>query len=245
MADIEIGPSTDDDMKFILGWLKAEEDEVGVGFWCNRNIVEECHDEGGLLVLREDGKAVAFQLGMLLRPGIMEVRLDCRGKGYGRMLVERRIHEAKEKDWCLLHIECTPFTSRPFWERMGFTVEPLPGNQAYMVLARKFDLPAGLPRVQVRISFFPEGVLYGKVKPAALRVWEPEAVRLPDGTIELGQRAVGFQRYGAIGDLVAEIIVDGRQVFFDKAKRDRVYDLGLEQQSVTYAWYIELHQPGG
>lgn len=112
-----------------------------------------------------------------------------------------------------------------------------------MVLAKTVELPAGLPHVKVRISFFPERVLYDKVRPAPLSVWEPEAVRLLDGTIELGQRVVGFQRYGAIGDLVAEIVVDGKQVFFDKAKRDRAYDLGLEQQPVTYAWYIDCIDP--
>src|SRR3546814_2861131 len=45
------------------------------------------------------------------------------------------------------------------------------------------------------------------------------------------------------GDLVVEIVVDGKQVFFDKAKRDRAYDLGLEQQPVTYAWYIDCIDP--
>src|SRR3546814_6050026 len=89
-----------------------------------------------------------------------------------------------------------PSSSRPFWVRMGFSLDSLPGKHAYMVLAKTVELPAGLPRVKVRISFFPEGVLYDKVKPAPLSVWEPEAVRLLDGTIELGQRVVGFQRSG-------------------------------------------------
>lgn len=243
MADIEIAPSNEKDLKTILAWLEAEEEDTGNGFWCNRGIVEDSHAEGGLILLREDDVAVAFQLGALVRPGIMEVRPDCRGRGYGRMLAERRLEEAREKDWCLLHIECTPSSSRPFWERMGFTLDALPGKHAYMVLAKTVELPAGLPRVKVRISFFPERMLYDKVRPAPLSVWEREAVRLVDGPIELGQKVVGFQRYGAIGDLVAEIVVDGKQVFFDKAKRGRAYHLGLERQSVTYAWYIDCIDP--
>src|SRR3546814_3809239 len=74
MVAIEIGESTADDLKFILSWLEAEEDDTSNGFWCNRGIVEDSHAEGGMLVLREDGVAVAFQLGALVRPGIMEVR---------------------------------------------------------------------------------------------------------------------------------------------------------------------------
>jgi len=243
MKTIEIGPSTDGDLRFILAWLKAEDGKTGEGFWCNRRIVEECHDEGDLLVLREDGKAVGFQLGALVRPGIMEIRPDCRGKGYGRMLTERRLQEAMEKDWCLLHIECTPSSSRPFWTRMGFTVDSLPGKDAFMVLSKKVGLDLGLPRVQVKISFFPEEALYGNPRPAPLSVWEPEAVRLVDGTIELGQRVVGYKRPGALGDIVAEIIVDGKVIFFDKAKYDRAYDLGLERQAVTGAWYIDCIDP--
>src|SRR3546814_11178837 len=117
---------------------------------------------------------------------------------------------------------------------MGFSLDSLPGKHAYIVLSKTVVLPAGLPRVKVRISFFPEGVLYDKVKPAPLSVWEPEAVRLLDGTIEIGQRVVGFQRYGANGDLVVATVVDGKQVFFDKAKRDRAYDIELEQHTIPY-----------
>src|SRR3546814_12543260 len=86
MVAIEIGESTADDLKFILSWLEAEEDDTSNGFWCNRGIVEDSHAEGGMLVLREDGVAVAFQLGALVRPGIIEVRPDCRGRGYGRKI---------------------------------------------------------------------------------------------------------------------------------------------------------------
>lgn len=239
MADIEVGTSTDADLSFILAWLKTEDAETGEGFWCNRRIVEAHHAEGDLLILREDGKAVAFQLGALVQPGIMEVRPDCRGRGYGRMLAERRLKEAWEKDLCLLHIECTPITSRPFWERMGFTVDPLSGNDAFMVLSKRVDLDSSLPQVQVKISFFPERALYNHPRPAPLSVWQPDAVRLDDGTIELGQRVVGYKRPLAPGDLVVEIVVNGKVIFFDKAKRDRAYELGLEQQAATGAWYMD------
>src|SRR3546814_12871965 len=56
MVAIEIGESTADDLKFILSWLEAEEDDTSNGFWCNRGIVEDSHAEGGMLVLREDGE---------------------------------------------------------------------------------------------------------------------------------------------------------------------------------------------
>jgi len=238
--------STDDDLAAILDWLKAEYDRenTGSGFWCNRNILQEDHAAGELLVLREAGEAVAFQTGRLLTPGILEVRPDLRKRGYGKLLADYCIAEARSKDICFLHIECNPQTSIPFWQKMGFTLFSDHHNrygyqypQAYMLLQKKFELTASCSETTVLIQFYADGAQHRPEEPA-FSEFRPRACRQVDGKILLEDRVIGFNPDHAI-DLVAKVTVDGSVIFFDRAKYGA--DHGVQQRSPVF--YIDVITP--
>lgn len=153
--------STDADLRAIHAWLVDQNTRNVPGtFLCNWRLTEACHWDGELLVYvdGESGDPVAYQWGGLVRPGILEVRHDMRGKGIGKKLVARRIAQAYERDQCLLVIQCKPSSSVPFWKSMGFTVLNSVGgdNYAYRILEKKYELPSEAIPVSVVIRFFPE-----------------------------------------------------------------------------------------
>ena len=97
------------------------------------------------MIVYVDGKTgspVAFQMGCLLHPGILEVKHDMRGRGIGRKLVEYCIERARERNECILKIQCKPPTSIPFWKKMGFRL-----------LDPKADGVPAIPRAMAKTSF--------------------------------------------------------------------------------------------
>ena len=199
-------------------------------------------------MLREGNKAVAFQLGRLLSPGILVVRPGLRGRGYGQMLVEFCIREAQTNDVCFLHIQCTPETSVPFWEKMGFTLLPTqasPGSSgwhgytyphAYMILPKVFDFPAACSEVSVLIQFS------AQCAPDAQRVLEhrPRAYRRSDGKIALENRVIGFHPAAPI-DLVVKITVEGDTIYFDRAKYAERY--GVQNRQPVFCLDVITPEP--
>jgi N-acetylglutamate synthase-like GNAT family acetyltransferase len=93
--------STESDLQAIHSWLRKE-DAQGVkdNFLCNWEIIERSHGQGRLTVYVDghSGVPVAFQLGGLLHPGILEVRNDMRRKGIGRKLVDYCVAEVRNND---------------------------------------------------------------------------------------------------------------------------------------------------
>jgi GNAT superfamily N-acetyltransferase len=234
-----IAVSKEDDLAAILGWLKDEHDREGTGngFWCNHSILQKDHDAGQLLVLREAGETVAFQTGRLLTPGILEVRPDLRGRGYGKQLADYCIAEARSKDICFLHIECNPHTSIPFWQKMGFTLFPKHPNtngyrypQAYMLLQRKFEIPASCSETIVLIQFYPDGA-QPRLEETALSEFRPRACRQDDGSILLEDRVIGF-RPSHPNDLIVKVTIDGDVIFFDRAKYGAEH--GVQQRNPAF-----------
>lgn len=219
------------DVQAVHAWL-VEEDRRGVhgNFLCNWGLIEGAHKAGKLLVYI-DGKSsmpVGFQLGGLVYPGILQVRSDYRGKGIGRKLVDRCVKLANKCDQCLLHIQCKPSSSIPFWKRMGFTLFPDNDgkNEAYRILYRQHALPDEGSVIHVEISFFPEK-----------RDWQdayfrasPTAKLLTDGTIHLGERVFFYEAlYPKEGDTMMRINVDGTSIFLDKAKNKEAKLVGLNR----------------
>ena len=84
--------STDIDLEEILLWLE-DQDRASVDgtFHCNRNLTIESHNAGELLVYidSETNKAIAYQWGGLITPGILEVRADKRRQGIGKALTKK------------------------------------------------------------------------------------------------------------------------------------------------------------
>lgn len=57
-----------------------------------------------------DKQPVAYQWGGLLRPDILEVRNDMRGRGIGKELVEHCLALAADAGEDILYIQCKPST---------------------------------------------------------------------------------------------------------------------------------------
>jgi len=234
------------DLDAIHRWL-VEEDARGVhgNFLCNWSVIKAAHGEGDLLVYVEGktGLPVAFQLGGLIRPGILQVRQGLRGTGIGRKLVQRCISMATKRDELLLYIECKPSTSIPFWKHMGFTlIERADGkNYAYRVIDKPLQLPEqGVPVAMV-IRFFPES---GKWEPEAkpYSVFSPLARLAPDGSIYLPYRVQFHEEaFPNVRDVVVEIEVNGTCIFRDKAKYDGAQRVGVKR--CTNGYYIDMVHP--
>ena len=175
------------DLDAIHSWL-IEEKAQGIqgNFLSNWAVIKRAHRDGDLLVYVDGrtGLPLAFQLGGLIQPGILQVRHACRGKGIGRKMVRRCISLASRREQFLLYIECTPSTSIPFWQRMGFTLinSSIGNNYAYQIIDKPLQLPEQGVAVAVVIRFFPELRKWEpSVRPYA--VFKPTARLAPDGTI--------------------------------------------------------------
>jgi GNAT superfamily N-acetyltransferase len=231
--DTILRAATRQDLEEVMVWLKNEDRNEGTGFWCNRNVIQDAFIEGTLDVAVVDGHPGAFLAYGLTYSGILETGPQFRGRGLAKQLVARALTIAREHDGrCVLEFQCAPETSAPFWQHMGFKIFEQHGNTyGQMTLERSLPVPAG-EMVSVLIERHWDPSQHSpSVHPAS--VVQPSAVRLPSGEIALGQRVIfpdgtpGFSSDRR--DPVARIIVEGRQVFFDKVKREEALTLGMQQ----------------
>jgi GNAT superfamily N-acetyltransferase len=121
MADIRKAEQAD--FAAVIEWLRAEYEANGSyeGFYCNQDQIVESFDEGNMYVVVEAGLGlVGFVTEGYAGPDIVEVHPDHRGKGYGRQIAEWIIARARRRDDLVIELECSPETSLPFWEAMGF-----------------------------------------------------------------------------------------------------------------------------
>lgn len=237
--------ATNADLDAIHTWLIEEDvQEVHGNFLCNWSLLERAHHDCELLVY-VDGKTrlpVAFQLGRLIQPGILQVRYAYRGIGIGRKMVGRCIALAKKRDQCLLFIKCKPSTSIPFWEQMGFTlVENASGeNCAYQVIEKSLQLPPQGVVAAVVISFFPEERKW-ELTTKPYSVCSPQAMLAADGGVYLAQRVQFHEEaFPNVRDVVVEIEVNGTCRFRDKAKYEEARRMGVTR--CTNGYYIDVIQ---
>lgn len=233
-------------MAAIHKWLVTQEaQEIPGTFLCNWNLTMECHREGKLLVYI-DGKTatpVAYQWGGLVRPGILEVRYDMRGRGIGKKLVVKRIAQAAKSGQSMLVIQCKPSTSIPFWKSMGFTMfqSDEGKNYAYRIIEKKHKLPEGGTPVSVTVRVYLEKKKWEKDTPA-LSVASPAAVRTSDGVIHFKERISilsALHRNGC--PPVVEIEINNVIEYCDKAKCETAEGLGV--QRCTNGFYIDQILP--
>jgi GNAT superfamily N-acetyltransferase len=235
------------DLDAIHNWLIEEEAQGFDGnFLCNLSVIERAHRDGDLLVY-VDGKTglpLAFQVGGLIRPGILQVRHAYRGTGIGRKMIQRCISLAFKRDQCLLYIECKPSTSIPFWQRMGFTlIEGANGkNYAYHIINKPLQLPEKSVAVAVVIRFFPESRKW-KPDTKAYAVFSPPAGRAPDGTLYLAHRVQFHEKaFFNVRDAVVEIELEGNSRYRDKAKYEEAHKIGVMR--CINGYYIDMLHPG-
>jgi GNAT superfamily N-acetyltransferase len=239
---VEVVKATQADLDYILGWLEREHKEEGGGFWCNKRLIISALETDELTVIREDGKAVAFQVGNRA-PEITSVRKDRQGQGYGTALFKAGLRRAIDEGLNVLNITCAPASSWAFWRRFGFeAIGPVHAwgeVKARRILERRHELPEGEP-ADVQIAFYPKEVTYGRDEPVEpYAVHRPQAVRLSDGTIALEQRVIGMKPDGIWGDLVIRIIVDGEERCFCKAKYDEAEAAGVIRNRLDGTYYLD------
>lgn len=238
-----IRKSTNADLYAIHNWLVEQGAKKVPGtFLCNWNLTKDSHEEGTLLVYinGEDEQPVAYLWGDL-NTGILEVRQDMRGKGIGRELVKHSIKQAIKRDECFLVIECSPPTSIPFWQHMGFTLfNSVRGeNYAFKTLEKKHQIPSNGVPVDVAIRFFPEDRNYN-VETSAYSTATPKAVKTADGIIHLAERVLFFSEpHPHPSDIVVEIEVAGQISLCDKAKYPEAHKMGVQRCRHSHGFYMD------
>ena len=200
-------------------------------FLCNWSLTLRLHKEGRLLVYidEETGKPVAYQWGGLLQSGILEVRHDMRGRGIGKALVAHRLAEAIEAGEDILHIECKPSTSIPFWQHMGFELREGDDGKNYAMcyVLRKLEMPSKGKSVQVLVEWFPEARKWESAI-RAVRTIHIAGVLVEDDKVCLAERAL-CSNEEVERDLVLRVCVDGQEWYCDKAKYAAAEELGVER----------------
>ena len=239
---MEVVTATQADLDYVLDWLEREHEEDGEGFWCNKRLIISALEMDDLNVIREDGNAVAFQVGNH-EPEITSIRKDRRGHGYGAALFEAGLRRAIIENVNVLNITCAPASSWTFWRNFGFEaigpVHERGAVKARRILERRHELTEGDP-ANVEIAFYPEEATYRReerIEPYA--VHRPRAVRSADGTTALDQRVIGVRPDGVRGDLVIRIVVDGVQRCFCKAKYDEAEAAGVIRNRLDGTYYLD------
>lgn len=249
-----IRKATSDDFQQIYLWLEMQEKaRIKDNFFCNiRTIESSLNDEkNGLIVYvcEETNNPVAFQLGGLITPGIIQVRKDRQNQGIGKKLVEYCIQKANEDNEPVLWIECTPESSIPFWKMMGFIMYSDPENYykryAYKILNHNNLTPPGR-NIDIVMSIYPQQVLY-KPLTDPFKIFKPNAVLGEDEKIYLEERVIipntiygpQFEINGiTVKDVVLKIEIGGEVKYFGKAKYPNAGEMGVIQASNCF--YIDM-----
>lgn len=246
MQGIGFRISTSQDLQRINTWLLEEENsEIEENFLCNWNLTKEKHGDGKLYVavLEKTDEPIAYQWNGLVNPGILEVRNEWRRKGIGRKFVEFCISEALKSGVPSLHIECTPETSKPFWEKMGFTIYDN-DRHAYMLLEREYQLPKHGTNIPVQIRFYPEKRKRDKNTDPHCE-FSLSSKRINDEIIQLERRVSIFPNLAIWArDPVVEIIVGDRVIYCDKAKYSEANEIGvIREYNAIYIDVLNVPKP--
>lgn len=257
----DIVPADQKWMDDIEAWLDAEEasyhaafqaweadDSEGEapvrGFRCNWDSARNAWAEGWakIHVLVIDGKAVGFLDGT----DILEIRPDCRGKGYGRVLAEFMMQLASDAGRSVVEIEVAPSSAEPFWRRMGFILldehrSNGGGTYAFKILPRIFALGDG-ERIGYAVSYFTQKERF-KEEPKPFARYAGLGERLSDGSIQLPERAFCFNpEDDQHVDYFVKIELNGRVIHFDKAKYEESSLFGVEHDP-GHRYFVERISP--
>lgn len=220
-----------------------------VSFYCNRDIIVECHAEGMLHVLADPvtDRPIGYLADGNYQAYLLQVKFDVRKNRHGTTLVNYLIDLWRRKqDASYLDLQCEPPECSEFWKRMGFTTyKRMMGSgeqtRAFIKLPRHFELSSHAKPVDVRITFYPERVMYSsdtEVEP--LLAVKPRAEMVHDGVVQLSERVSVFagQYPYSIEDVVVAVEVDGSEIYRNKAKYSKAAALGFQGEG-DRSWFID------
>ena len=103
----------------------------------------------------------------------------------------------------------------------------LEGYSVRKVLQREYDVPAGLPKVEITISFYPEAALY-RPNVSPLEINHLVGSLDSSGAIKISRRVLGLADDEPKNrDLVVMIVVNGVERCFRKAKHPEAEAVGV------------------
>lgn len=109
-------------------WLRVEHQREGEGFYCNWHVIAKAFKDRQMAVALVNDQAVAFIVWWRCKSeaglSILSVEPRLREQGIGRALAVRILSKFEKAGVTKVSIECQPFTSEPFWRRLGFTEDP-------------------------------------------------------------------------------------------------------------------------
>lgn len=225
----------DSDIPIIEAWLPPDGDTLAM----NWNTTKRVYRQDGMLVWEDatSQEPVAYFWGTLnTTDSILEVHPRQKSKGIGRAFVEHLLELSRSNGEPLLEIEAAPPSSETFWVKMGFE---FPGDKrAQRIGRRMLNLPQPLPdgpRLEVRVSFFHETALYAvEQRHPALAEYVLFGAHDVNGAIVLSEKVACFSLEGG-RDLAVRVEVEGRTVYFDKAKYPEGKALGVTRCENGYA----------
>lgn len=215
----------DSDIDVIESWLPRA---PGVeSLYMNWNLALDEHRAGRLYVWDDEagGLPIAYTWGTVNSTGsVLEVHPAYRGRGIGKAIATELIERARAGGEPLLQIQCAPPSSQPFWESMGFRIygRRYIGRQ---IIRIPQEVPDG-PAISVMVEFHRESYLHGEPRPAPISVHQPTARLGADGRLHFDELVAQFDPEDD-RDLVVRIVVQGKEVFADKAKYDEARDYGI------------------
>lgn len=121
---VSIEPANPNDFAEVLAWLKTENDQDGVGFYCNRNIIEKSFASGEGLCAIVEGKIIGFSVFQVFTDGgeiqIIEVEPSARGQGVGSQLLISTVEWLRDRGAKYVHVECTSDEGKSLCRRHRF-----------------------------------------------------------------------------------------------------------------------------
>lgn len=137
----EVVLATDAAVSEALLWLRREADELGEGFYCNRDVILRSHRERQVYCALEAGAVLGFVVHNIMSVGaaidILEVHPWQRGRGIGTALAINAVERLFEQQVPWIRVKCAPRSSEAFWRRLGFASEAPyePSEPPMLVLA--------------------------------------------------------------------------------------------------------------
>ncbi|MEI6806497.1 MAG: GNAT family N-acetyltransferase [Myxococcaceae bacterium] len=204
------------DVAEIIDWLKQEA-TAGLGFYHNRELIEKGQKQGHVRVIKKTkgGPVLGFLLKAFDSISIIEVKRRWRGKGLAATLVKEALKNFEEERQLGIQIQCTPSTSIPFWEKMGFqmlTRERGYSQQAFYFFDKSPEEMPEVQKVPVHIKIFE----FDLINPGTPQwEWQVQGFELNKETLLLEKRVGTLIHHGRSW---IEVWVDGALIFKNKAK---------------------------